>query len=338
MAARRTSQNTFSEPSQSVPATANAGLSELAQLHQGYLTEQRFVARLSPVTLRGYAESFALLVALMPTITATQLTPGAMTEFFRRLETRPRPSGTDTEKVGVKASTVATYRSKLNPFFGWLKANGHIHANPFEGIPYPRVEYEDRKYLDRAAVERIFAALVLTANWRSRFQWKRNIALLSTLLYTGMRKGELLGLRVTDLDLERLEVTIRGETSKSRLRRVIPMNSKLCLALEDYLETRRSRSLRSEFLFASSSLDGQFTADGLKHLVEQIKRLSGVTFHLHQFRHTFAVNFLNRGGDIAKLKQLLGHRDIRMTSAYLRCLPTSAMRNDVEGVSLDALL
>jgi integrase/recombinase XerD len=59
---------------------------------------------------------------------------------------------------------------------------------------------------------------------------------------------------------------------------------------------------------------------------------------VHQFRHTFAVNFLNQGGDIAKLKQLLGHRDIRMTSAYLRCLPTSAMRTNVESISLDTLL
>jgi integrase/recombinase XerD len=59
---------------------------------------------------------------------------------------------------------------------------------------------------------------------------------------------------------------------------------------------------------------------------------------VHRFRHTFAVNFLNRGGDIAKLKQLLGHRDIRMTSAYLRCLPTSAMRTDVESITLESLL
>ena len=44
--------------------------------------------------------------------------------------------------------------------------------------------------------------------------------LYELLIYTGMRKGELLGLRVTDLDMDRLEVTIRAETSKSRLRRV----------------------------------------------------------------------------------------------------------------------
>src|SRR5258706_2601812 len=118
-------------------------------------------------------------------------------------------------------------------------AKGHIAANPFEGMPYPRVECEDKKYLDRMAVERIFSTWVLGGNWRTRFLRKRNIALFSTLLYTGIRKGELLGLRVLDLDLDRLELTVRAETSKSRFRRVVPINSKLCLALEDYLEERQ---------------------------------------------------------------------------------------------------
>jgi integrase len=205
-------------------------------------------------------------------------------------------------------------------------------------MPYPRVEYEDRKYLPKAAVERILSAVSLGAPWRSRFLRRRNMALFAMLLYTGIRKGELLGLRITDIDLDRLEVTIRAETSKSRLRRVVPINSRLLPAIEDYLDERRRHVLHTEYLFTSASRDRPFTLDGLKHLIGEVKRRSGVTFHAHQFRHTFAVNFLNRGGDIAKLKQLLGHRDIRMTSAYLRCLPTAAMRTDVEGITLDTLL
>jgi integrase/recombinase XerD len=316
---------------------APRAVSTLGLLHEQFVTEQRFSTRLSPATLRGYRQTFAVLVALVPTITASQLTPTAMTEFFRRLETRSRAVG-GGEHRGVKTSTVATYRSKLNRFFAWLQEKGQIVANPFAAMPYPRVEYEDRKYLARAEVERIFSALILSAPGRTRLLRKRNIAVFATLLYTGIRKGELLGLRITDLELDRLELTIRAETSKSRLRRVVPINSKLLLALEDYLDERQRHGLQSEYLFTSASRVERLTAEGLKHLVEQVKRLSGVRFHVHQFRHTFAVNFLNHGGDIAKLKQLLGHRDIRMTSAYLRCLPTSAMRTDVESITLDTLL
>lgn len=274
----------------------------------------------------------------MPQMSTQQLTPAAMTEFFRRLETRSRMVGRGKNRLGVRSSTIATYRSKLNRFFEWLKGREMIRSNPFDGMPYPRVEYLDRKYLDKASVERIFAALVLSAPWRSRLLRTRNLALFSTLLYTGVRKGELLALRLTDVDLDHMQLTIRAETSKSRLRRVVPLNSKLIMALEDYVDQRRTLPLQSEYLFVGASGRSPLTAEGLKHLVEQVKCISGVSFHLHQFRHTFAVNLLNRGADVAKLKQLLGHRDIRMTSAYLRCLPSNAMLNDIEGITLDTLL
>lgn len=302
------------------------------------MIEQRFAALLSPVTLRGYQHSFALLRSLMPNLGVEELSPATMSEFFRRLQTRTRPGEEGGTTSGVRSSTVAAYRSKLNGFFNWLKTRGHMLANPFEGMPYPHVVYEDRRYLGHAEVERIFSAVVLTAAWRTRFLRKRNIAIFSLLLYTGLRKGELLGLRVTDVDLDRLELTIRAETSKSKRRRVVPINSKLCQAVEDYLDERGKRRYQCEYLLTSGAGDMPLTADGLKHLVEQVQRLSGVDFHVHRFRHTFAVNVLNQGGDIAKLKQLLGHRDIRMTAAYLRALPTSAMRTNVESVGLDTLL
>lgn len=317
---------------------STTGNAELVRLHDQFLADQRFSGRRSKATLHGYRQSFALLRSLMPTLTLEQLTPAAMTEFFRRLESRKRVIGRGREQAGVKTSTVATYRSKLNQFFRWLKKNGHIKAYPFEGLAYPRVEYEDRKYLAKSAVERIFSALVLSAPWKRRIIRLRNLTLFATLLYTGLRKGELLGLRINDLSLDRLELTVRAETSKSRLRRVIPISSKLLFALEDYLAERRRLPLPSEHLFTDASGRRPLTPEGLKHLVNQVKDATGVQFHLHQFRHTFAVNFLNKGGDVAKLKQLLGHRDIRMTSAYLRCLPTSAMRTDVESITLDTLL
>lgn len=163
--------------------------SDLSELHEGFLAEQRFAARLSPVTLRGYAQSFALLQSLLPALSLDQLTPVVMTEFFRRLESRRRTFGRGTGAVGVKTSTVATYRSKLGRFFRWLEEKGHIVGSPFAGLSYPRVTYDDRKYLNRASVERIFSALVLQGAWRSSFLRHRNLALFSLLLYTGIRKG-----------------------------------------------------------------------------------------------------------------------------------------------------
>lgn len=310
----------------------------LSSLHDQFLAEQRFVSRRAEATLRGYRQCFGTLIALLPDLTIDGLTSAAVTEFCRRLDTRTRFVGRGLERKGVKASTVATYRSKLGRFFRWLQTNGHLAANPFASMPSPRVEYEERQHLDRSAVDRIFANLVFEGSRQSRLLRRRNFAIFALLLYTGIRRGELLGLRVSDINLERRELTVRGETSKSRRPRVVPLNSQASSALLDYLAELRNARARNEYLFPSDSQSGALTGDGLKHLVAQVRRHSGVRFHVHQFRHTFAVNYLNRGGDIARLKQLLGHRDIRMTSGYLRHLPTHAMRDAVEGVTLDSLL
>lgn len=313
-------------------------MADLSHLHREFVREQRYAARLSEATLRGYEQSCALLCEVMPAVEPDQLTPAVLTEFFRRLETRPRVVGRGIQRVGVKKSTIATYRSKLNRFFAWLERQGHLKANPFAAMEYPDVLYEDRKYLPRADVQKVFATLALRFLSQPRFLQARNVALFSTLLYAGLRKGELLRLLVTDLDLARRELTVRAETSKSRLRRVIPVSGDLLKALRSYLMERQRRTLTTPFLFASAGRDGPLSADGLKHLVEDLRLASGVRFHLHQFRHTFAVNVLAQGSDVAKLKQLLGHRDIRMTAAYLRCLPTAALRADVETLALDNLV
>lgn len=311
---------------------------DLARLHKEFINEQRFATRLSEVTLRSYEQSFTLLLEVMPELTTDQVTSGTVTEFFRRLETRTRMVGRGIKKVGVKKSTIATYRSKLNRFFQWLENKKYIKRNPFSMMEYPDVRYEDRKFLNRGDIQKIFTSLALGLVQQNSFIQRRNLAIFATLLYTGIRKGELLGLQVIDLDLQRRELTVRAETSKSRLRRIIPVSSELIKLLRDYLSERIRRKLTTPFLFVSSAHDDRLSADGIKHLTETVQRTSGVKFHLHQFRHTFAVNILNNGSDIAKLKQLLGHRDIRMTATYLRCLPTSVMRGDVETLTLDNLV
>ena len=182
----------------------------------------------------------------------------------------------------------------------------------------------------------IFTAIAFTIDWQNQLVRKRNIALMHTLLYCGLRKGECINLKILDIDFLRKLLTVRAETSKSKRERTIPLNTKVLSALQDYAVERKHYT--TPYFFVSNNHDDKLTYNGLKHLMERIVHASGVKFHLHQLRHTFAVNLLNNGCDSAKLKQLMGHTDIRMTMAYLRCIPSKAMRADLEALSLDSLL
>lgn len=125
----------------------------------------------------------------------------------------------------MKRSTIATYRSKLHKFFGRLKIKKCIKENPFDSMNYPNVRYEDKKFLKKEQIETILTAIDIKIEWRNHLVQKRNMAIICTLFCCGLRKSELLGLKTYDIDLGRKILTVRAETSKSKIDRVVPLNS-----------------------------------------------------------------------------------------------------------------
>ncbi len=304
----------------------------LDQLFQEFLIEREFVRKLRPDTLRGYSQTYKTFNKLVPDLTIRQINSATVNNFFKILEERKRIVGKDIIKSGVKKSTTASYWSKLNAFFTWLTVKGHIKANPFTSLKYPTPSYDDKKYLGKEEVERILAAIHMNHKGNILL-FKRNLVLFHLLLYCGLRKEELILLQVRDIDLEKNLLLIRKENSKSGKTRQIPLHSTTSMLLKDYLKERITYT--TPYLTVSANRDDRLTNDGLRHLVEKIKRDSGIPFHLHQFRHTFAVNFLKATNNIFKLKMLLGHSDIRVTTIYLRCMPPEEMRSDIELLNID---
>jgi integrase len=307
----------------------------LYQLFEEFIFEAEFVNKARPETLRGYVHTFNLLMKLMPNLSIEILNTKTIIDFFHILQVRKRIVGKGKVREGIKKSTVATYWSKLNSFFEWLRIKGHITINPVSGMKCPTPVYEDRKFLKKEDVEKIIAAIHNTPS-SNLLLLKRNLVLIYVLLFCGLRREELLFLQLRDIDFERKTLTVRAETSKIPRTRHLPLHSQVIMHLKDYLQERRK--FITPYLIVSSSRDDRLSYDGLKHLVNKLKERSGINFHLHQFRHTFAVNFLKSSNNIAKLKQLMGHKDISMTMVYLRCLPTSEMRADIENMNIDSLI
>lgn len=307
----------------------------LQQHFDEFLYEGEYVRKLSPETLKGYGCAFKTFIKIEEGISCEAITESTILHFFKSLQERRRYVGKGIIKTGIKKSTVATYWNKLNPFFKWLVTKRHLRVNPFEKLPYPTPSYDDRKFLQKADIEKIITA-VHTHHDNNLLILKRNLVLIHLLLFCGLRKTELISLQVRDIDFDKKILTIRAATSKSKLTREIPLHSTLLMLLKDYMQARKRYT--TPYLIVSSQHDEKLSKEGLKHLVEKLKKCSGVPFYLHQFRHTFAVNFLKSSNNIAKLKQLLGHKSILMTMTYLRCLPTNELRSDIECMSIDSLM
>ena len=308
---------------------------DLQQLFNEFLYEAEFVRKVRPNTLLGYLNTFRLFIKIVPDASLNTLSSASLTEFFKVLQKRQRVVGKGHIKTGLKKSSAASYWSKLNMFFGWLLLKGYININPFDKLSYPTPSYDDRKFLKKEDIEKIITA-VHTHHDNNIFILKRNLVLFYILLFCGLRREEVMLLQIRDIDLEKKILTVRGNTSKSGRSRQLPLHSTTLMYLKDYLATRSKYT--TPYLIVSSKQDKALALDSLKGLVNKIKEHSGVSFYLHQFRHTFAVNFLNSSNNIAKLKQLLGHKSIAMTMIYLRCLPVDELRNDIETMSIDKMI
>lgn len=292
-----------------------------------YISDCKYSKGLRPKTIEGYKDVIRHFLKVVPEAKrVTELTVQIVALFFRRLGKKQQQN-----KIGVRNSTVRTYYSKLVVFFRWLEQNGFMEQGSLADkiIKPPVPTYEDDRALTESEVSKIIAS-ISQYQTDNVFLCKRDLIIVYILFYTGVRKGELLGLRVGDIDFMTKSIFINGETSKSKKSRKIPLHPTLILYLKDYLREKEKRGSKCEYLIISNNKDEKFTEHGLKHWVEKYKKLSGVNFHIHRFRHTFACVLAKNHADITSIKNVLGHSSILMTERYLRSIGTENSRIFIE--------
>jgi len=302
-------------------------------LHEMFLKFKLYGARNSEATIKGHRYTFELLMKFKREMTLEDLTEGTMINFFEFMNTRERKIGRSFVVQQYKNSSVLILRNRLNVFFDWLLERGYIKINPFKRIPYPKVSFTDRRAFSQKEFEAICYAVNTTIQWASLLIKKRNIALIMFLALTGVRREELLGLKLSDIDLYRKLVMVRAETSKSKRGRIIPMNSSLVTYLEDYLNQRKT--YLTLFLWVSGWLDQPYTEHGTKKFMKLLTEATNINCHLHRFRHTFATNYYKQTHDIVGLQKLMGHTTFKMTLQYLRSLPDEHIVEQIKKMTID---
>ena len=139
-----------------------------------------------------------------------------------------------------------------------------------------------------------------------------------TALNTGMRRGEILGLQRKHLDLTNRFILL--DRTKNGERREIPINE----ALLDLFQTL-PRRLDSPYVFFNPQ-NGHRYGD-IKHSFDTARKKAKLEdFHFHDLRHTFASHLIMKGVDLTTVKELLGHKDIKMTLRYAHLAPSHKVK------------
>lgn len=213
-------------------------------------------------------------------------------------------------------ATVARKLSGLSSWYTFLTKLGALPANPVTGADRPGVDRDHSATIGLSAAE--VDALLATARADTTPTATRNQALLTVLADLGLRVGELVGLDVTDLGVERGHRTLRftGKGGKPRRR---PLTASAAAALDAYLATRDHPTTGALFTTANGN---RLDRHAVFRLIRRLARDAGIPAwaHLspHSLRHAFATTARDEGVPLEDVQDAMGHADPRTTRRYDR--------------------
>jgi integrase/recombinase XerD len=202
----------------------------------------------------------------------------------------------------------------LRVWFRWMTRQHHILHNPASELELPRTGFR----LPKAVLTAHEAEQILQQPDVNTPLGLRDRAILETLYTTGMRRIELVNLKLWDLDLERATVIIR--LGKGKKDRIIPLGDRTALWVRKYLDEARPQLLcepDDKTLFLSNAGE-PLALDYLTEMVAGYVDAADVGKHgaCHLFRHTMATLMLENGADIRFIQAMLGHADLKTTQIY----------------------
>ncbi len=210
--------------------------------------------------------------------------------------------------AGLKAKTLARTLSAWRSFFHYLARQGSVEANPCLGLRPPKGE---KKLPNALSVDEMAHLL----EHPGEDVWSRRDAAMFELMYSsGLRRAELIGLNLGDVDKGAAEVKVTGKGSKTR---VVPVGSRALAALESWLAVRDPVAKDPEALFVGvrgARISPAVLTVALKHLALR----QGITAHVHPhaLRHAFASHVLQSSGDLRAVQEMLGHTSLSTTQVY----------------------
>lgn len=217
-----------------------------------------------------------------------------------------------------KNSTVVTSILTLKSFFKWLHKMGHTKENLSEKVELPKLEKPAPRFLTQKDAQTILKSCN-NIIWKSRFHHIRNYAILAILLFTGIRKSELIRLTIDDVDVSNSVLHVR--MGKGKKDRNIPINPTLLAILNSYLKERSNLKFYCDYFFVSSLKRSRIGETSLRVIRDRIFGDCGIFFTPHVLRHTFATIMLEGGCDVLSLSKMMGHTTIQMTARYANATP-----------------
>lgn len=213
---------------------------------------------------------------------------------------------------GISNRTINRKVSSLNVYFKFLQKIGITDANPLNQHKALKVGKKINVPFSQEELRLVLNETILVNDFVS----SRNYTIIELFYTTGIRRIELINIKITDLDFNLKQLKVLGKRNKERY---IPLLESTIQSLHNYLEFRKGLSHIEDFEYLF------LTEKGLKIYETLVYRIINKYFSKasskakcspHVLRHSFATHLLNGGADLNAVKELLGHTSLAATQVY----------------------
>jgi integrase/recombinase XerC len=279
---------------------------------QAYLlTEDR-----SPVTIAGYVGDVRLFAQWFDRQNKEFLTPEGLTnDAVRGYKQFLLDQANKPKTINRRLASLAAYAH-------WLELAGYVKngRNPVQGVKAVKEVALAPKWLDkkqRAAFLRTVDKEVEDAMRRYPRQqvlYLRDAAIVKLIMFAGLRVGEIIQLRLSDVILDQRKGSVVVREGKGIKRREIPLNNKIREAMNSYLQVRPE--IESIHLFLGQRNEGIKNKTVQRSVTRFAAPIGLMDVSPHTLRHTFAKSLIDGGVSLEKVATLLGHSNLNTTRIY----------------------
>jgi len=275
------------------------------EANETFLNYLKYEKRASEHTLKAYASDLAQLTSFLENTFEIKTIQEAGHAQLRSWMVFLLQQGQGPRSINRKISTLKAY-------FKYLRRLGKVEQDPTQRLIRPKVS----KRLPMVVAHKQMGQLLDEQEFEDSYEGIRDKTILEIFYGCGIRLSELIGLKVTEVDLRGGTMRVLGKRNKER---IVPMSALLSAQIDVYL-------LQRNITFGNSENKALFlTSKGLAmypRLVYTIvnRNLSLVTTITqrspHVLRHTYATHLLDNGADLNAVKELLGHSSLAATQVY----------------------
>jgi site-specific recombinase XerC len=251
----------------------------------------------SPRTIQTYSEAARSFATTTGVLGVTELRREHVETWLLELR-----------DAGAKSATVNNRYRSLKRLMAWLVDEGELDVDPMAKMKPPAIAEVPLKPLTDDELAAMFKACS-----GSRFDDRRDTALVRLFVSTGARVSEIAGLRVDDLDLAARQAYVTGKGNRGR---VLPLTAKALRDLDRYVRARAKHPHAADpWLWLGPK--GPMRTSGIQQMMRRRATIAGVDdVHPHRFRATYAHRWLAEGGEQGDLMALAGWRSPSMVYRY----------------------